>query len=273
MVKKIVVSGLALTLVGFVVFGRDATSYFRAGVTSVRDTVRGGVPLEFEIQRARQEIGQLLPAIRQSVTLIAQEQVDVDRLVKSIAKREASLAEQEEAILSLSGDLKSGDLQFVYAGRKYSLKDVERDLAERFNRFQIAEDTLHRERALLQTKQTALEAHRQTLEGMLSQRKGLEVELERLEARHRTVQARQQLSNLAIDDSQLAKVQNLIATIEKRLDVEDAVLAAEGDLHGLIPVERSGVAESPEEIVDRVEAYFSVRGSLNTARLAKTSHE
>lgn len=261
MVKKIVMGSLALTVVGGLIFGRDALSYVRTGCKSVQENVRSNVPIEFEIQRARQEVAQLLPEIRKSVTLIAQQQVEVDRLAKSIEKREAALAEQEEAILSLSADLKSGDTQFVYAGHKYSQSEVEKDLADRFSRFQIAEDTVKREHELLVSKETALKTHRETLESMLSQRKGLEVELERLEARLRTVEARKQISTLAIDDSQLARVKDLISTIDERLDVEDAVLATEGNFSGLIPVEEQKTEEETKDIASKVDSYFHGRNA------------
>ena len=270
MVKKVIVSGIAVTLLGGLIFGREFTSYVYTGVHSVRDQVRSGVPLEFEIERARREVAQLLPEIKKSITIIAQQQVDVERLQKSIATRESGLASQEEAILSLSDDLKDDDKHFVYAGRRYTQHEVEKDLAERFNRFQVAEETLKREQELLTMKEQALQAHRETLEGMLSQRKGLEVELERLQARLSTIEARKQISGLEIDDSKLAQVRGLISEIDKRLDVEDAVLAAEGDFSGLIPVEQSAQKDSPENIAAKVDEYFSKRTTVPPAQLVSS---
>ncbi|MCA9030786.1 MAG: hypothetical protein KDA66_08260 [Planctomycetaceae bacterium] len=264
MVKKIVVGSLVLTVVGGLIFGRDAVSYVRTGFTSVQDTVRSNVPLEFEIERAKQEVAELLPEIRKSVTSIAQQQVEVERLSKAIENREKALAEQEEAIMSLSDDLKSGDEMFVYAGHRYTQSEVEKDLAERFNRFKIAEDTLKRERELLVSKESALASHREALESMLSQRKGFEVELERLQARLRTIEARKQISTLEIDDSQLAHVKGVISEIDKRLDVEDAVLAAEGNFSGLIPVEKDAEQEATEGIALRVDEYFHGRSAEAT---------
>ena len=270
MVKKVIVSGIAVTLLGGLIFGREFTSYICTGVNSVRDQVRSGVPLEFELERARREVAQLLPEIKKSITVIAQQQVDVERLRKSIATREVGLASQEEAILSLSDDLKDGDKHFVYAGRRYTQHEVEKDLAERFNRFQVAEETLKREQELLTMKEQALRTHRETLEGMLSQRKGLEVELERLQARLSTIEARKQISGLEIDDSKLAQVRGLISEIDKRLDVEDAVLAAEGDFSGLIPVEQQAEEEATENIASRVDEYFSKKSTVQPAQLVSS---
>jgi hypothetical protein len=256
MIRKVACGTLAMAAIGGLVLGKEMFSYARTGLASARDTFRREVPLEFEIERARQEVEQLLPEVRKSLHLVAEEQVEVGQLKTSLAKREAGLAEQEEAILSLSDDLKSSDARFVYAGHHYSRNEVEKDLAERFNRFKIAEETVKRERQLLSAKEAALTANQDTLEGMLSQKKNLEAELERLEARLRTVAARKQINGLEVDDSQLNRVKSLIATIEKRLDVEDAVLAAEGNLTGLIPVEKHE-AETTAGIAQKVDDYFS----------------
>jgi len=255
MVRKLIIGAVAIAAIGGLVAGKDVFSYARTGICSARNHFRREVPVEFEIERARHEVERLLPEVRKSLHLIAEEQVEVAQLKSSVAAREASLKTQQEAILSMSEDLKNDDVRFVYAGRKYSRREVQKDLAERFHRFKIAEETVKREQQVLAAKEKALAANRETLETMLSQRKDLEVELERLEARLHTLDARRQVHGLAIDDSHLNRVKTLISTIEKRLDVEDAVLASEGDLSGLIPVEQ-GQAENPEEITSLVDRYF-----------------
>ncbi|SFI07245.1 coiled-coil domain-containing protein [Planctomicrobium piriforme] len=257
MLRKAAAGTLAVAAIGGLLLGQDVWSYARTGVCATRDYFRGEVPVEFEIERAKQEVEQLLPEVRKSMHLIAEEQVEVAQLQKSISRKETMLAGQEEAILSLTSDLKSNDTKFAYAGHRYSRHEVEKDLAERFNRFKIAEETVKRERQVLVAKETALVANRETLENMLSQRKNLEAELERLEARLATVAARKQINGLQIDDSQLNRVRALIGTIEKRLDVEDAVLAAEGDLSGLIPLERHQEEQTEADIAAAVETYFN----------------
>lgn len=268
MVRKIAVSAVTVAAIGGLMLGKDVFSYARTGVASARDRIKSEVPIEFEIERARREVQRLIPEVRKSMYLIAREQVEVARLQEGIAKRETSLQKQEEAILALSGDLKSQDSRFVYAGHKYSQKDVEKDLAERFNRFKIAEDTLSRERQLLTAKTTALESNRSTLEGMLSQKRDLEVQLEQLEARLRTIAARKQIHGLEVDDSHLQRVKGLIQTIERRLDVEDAVLVAEGELHGLIPVEAEQASE-PGDVARQIDEYFRSRDGHSAPELAR----
>ena len=56
MLKKIVIGGLATALaVGFI-FGRDASSYVTTTASKVTNSVKGSVPIQFEIDRARKMI-------------------------------------------------------------------------------------------------------------------------------------------------------------------------------------------------------------------------
>jgi peptidoglycan hydrolase CwlO-like protein len=263
MIKKVAIGSAATLLVGTFVFGRDVFSYVSTGVSSVRNAVLDEVPLDFEIERARNEVEQLLPEIRGSMHVIAKEQVEVDHLQEGIARRESELDDQQEAILALSDALKSGETRLVVAGHTYTPAVVERDLRERFNRFQVAEDALKQDRITLAARQEALTAHRQSLEGMLSQRQNLQVELDRLEARLGTIEARQQISDLNIDDSQLARCKSLIQEIDAKLDVEEELLDADANFAGLIPVEDD--IEMDSNIVEEVANYFGQRDAADPA--------
>lgn len=259
MVKKIALGTLAVAAVSTFVFGRDALSYLRTGAGNVRDALRSGVPVEFEIERARREVEALTPEIKRSLHVIAEQEVDLQNLRASIARQEGRLADQEESILTLSADLKSDDATFVYAGRRYDRKAVQRDLAERFNRFKLAQDALERDRSSLAAKEQALASMKVKLEQMLSARKDLQVEIDRLQARLRSVEATEAIAGLSIDESQLARARQLITEIHKQLDVREKLADAESDFTGSIPVEENRAA--PEHIEDEVAAYFGARSA------------
>ncbi len=255
MLKKAILGSLAVVTASTFLFGRDAVSYLTTGASSIRDAVRSEVPIEFELERAKKAVEELVPEIHRSLKVVAEQQVEVENLRATIEKKTAALEEQEEAILALNEDLKSGDEQFVYAGYSYTANEVQRDLTERFNRFKVAEATLKDQQQILAAKEQALESHTETLEGMLSQKKDLEVQLEQLMARMQMIQARKQISNLSIDDSKLAQVKSLINEIDKKLDVEAKMLDAEGNFLGLIPVETK--TNVPVDISEQVASYFS----------------
>ncbi len=256
-VTKTVKAGLATLGIAAVVFGTQAWSYIRTGVSNVQNAVQAEVPIAFELDRARNEVQQLLPEIRKSLHVVAEEQVEVEHLKAALDTKGAALAEQQQSLVTLTADLKSDRQHFVYAGSNYDRGELEKDLAERFSRFKIAEESLKKEREMLVMKTRALTIHRDTLEKMLSQKKTMELELDRLQARLRTVESRKQISSLSIDDSKLAQVKSMIGTIDKKLDVEDAVLDAEGNFSDLIPITKPAI--STVDIVAAVEAHFGTQ--------------
>lgn len=253
--KKTVMTGLTVLGVAGMVFGTQAWSYLRTGVSNVQTAVQSEVPIAFELDRARGEVEQLLPEIRKSLHVVAEEQVEVEHLKSALNVKSSALAEQQQSLVTLTTDLKSERTHFVYAGSSYDRPELEKDLAERFNRFKIAEESLKKEREMLVMKERALKVHQDTLEQMLSQKKTLEMELDRLQARLRTVESRKQISSLSIDDSKLAQVKAMIGTIDKKLDVEDAVLNAEGNFADLIPITKPEI--NPVDIVAQVESHLN----------------
>ena len=77
MIKKALIGTAAALLVGGFVFGRDVFSYVRTAGASVRDAVKSEVPIEFQVERAREMVERLVPEIRDSMHVIAEQQVDI----------------------------------------------------------------------------------------------------------------------------------------------------------------------------------------------------
>ena len=256
MLKKLVVGSAVALALGTFVFGRDVVSYVSTGFHSLRSAVKSEVPIEFEIQRARTMVDQLVPDIRQCMHVIAEQQVDIEHLNASLAKKDVDIGKQREALLTLRADLGSGKSVFVYAGRNYQMQDVKRDLATRFERFKAAEDILAADRKILSAREQTLQANREKLEGMLQARKELEVKLEQLQARLQTVRAAETVSTLAIDDSSLSHARTLLTELNKQLDIKEKLLDAEGKFTGLIPVETTSTPAVPDDIGHRIDAYF-----------------
>ena len=255
MIKKAIIGTAAAMLVGGLVFGREVFSYARTWGSSVRDAVKAEVPLEFEIQRARELVENLVPDIRNCMHVIAEQQVDIENLHADIAARHGDLSQQKQAILALRHDLESGNNKFVYASRTYTSDQVRRDLATRFERFKAAEQLLARDRQILQAREDALRHNEEKLDQMLVAKGDLEVQIEQLGARLNAVQAKQTVATLEIDDSQLARARKLIRDLNKQLDVREKMLDAQGKFTGLIPVDTE--PQIPvDDITDKIDAYF-----------------
>src|SRR5947207_8952717 len=74
-------TGIVLGLAGCLAYlGRDGVSYVTTASRLVNEKVRSNVPVEFEIERARTLIGDLVPEVRKNVLIIAQEEVALSDL-------------------------------------------------------------------------------------------------------------------------------------------------------------------------------------------------
>ncbi|MEZ6070151.1 MAG: hypothetical protein R3C10_07685 [Pirellulales bacterium] len=253
MIKKIVIATVAGTLVTGFFFGRDAASYVCTSAGQVRDSVRNSVPVEFEIERARKMVQNLVPDIRKNMHLIAKEEVEVERINEQIARAEEDQAKQKAELMTLQTDLKSGAGVFQYAGRSYSKEQVKVDLSRRFNRYKTQDVTLASLREMRDAREQSLTAAQDKLQNMLAAKRELGVQLESLEAKLRMVEAKQAASDFAVDDSQLSRAKQLVSDLRTRLDVAERLVDSEGQIIDEIPLDE----ETPDDIVDQVTEYFT----------------
>ena len=90
---------------------------------------------------------------------------------------------------------------------------------------------------------------------MIVAKRQLEVDVENLEAKYKTVQVAQTSAPFNIDDSELGRVKDLIAEVRTRLSVAEKLVNAQCDIDGEIPV----AGPQTENIVDQVTEYFSAK--------------
>lgn len=266
MFRRLVLGGLIAAALGFMVFGRHAASYVRTAGGWVKDSVKSTVPVEFEIDRARGMVKDILPEIRKNMQIIAREEVEVERLQSEIDRLEKKQNKDRTELMALRTEAASGKEHFKFAGRSYSIGQVKTDLANRFARFQTADATLTSLRDMHTARTNSLEAARQKLEGMLASKRQLEVEVENLEARMKMVEVAQTTSNYSFDDSHLGRVKELVNDLRTRLTVEEKMVHAEGNFQSEIPVSEP----SNDDIVERVTEYFG--SGKETLKVAEASH-
>jgi hypothetical protein len=253
MMKKLVVASAVGLLLGALFFGRDVFSYMGTTVGWVKDSVKDSVPIEFEIERARKMVKNLVPDIRKNMYTIAKEEVELQRLNRQIGDIESKLAVDKQGILKLKGDLATGDDVFQYASHKYSRDDVKADLSNRFERYKINEATMASLREMAQARTRSLEAARARLENMIAQKRQLEVEVENVEARLKMVEAAKTTADYNFDDSRLGRVKELLADLHTKLEVTEKLVNSEVRFGGEIPV----VEPVADNIVDQVTEYFA----------------
>jgi phage shock protein A len=247
--KFFIVSGIGLASAAALA-GTGAVSYLKTGYNACHDSVRDAVPIEWSIKHAREMIDDLKPEIAKNLQIVAREEVGVQRLAAEVKAKEALLAKGRNDILRLKGDLESGSVRFVYAGRNYSEGQVKEDLANRFKQFQVHEQTAAKLNQVLAAREKNLDAARRNLDAMLAAKRELEVEIENLQARMTMVNVAQTSSPVALDDSHLSGTRKLIDDIRTRIDVAEKLVASEGILEGAIPLDEPSSPDLLREIAD-----------------------
>jgi len=252
--KRSLVVAAGVSVLGGILFGKDAVSYVRSSAKSVRTVVKDSVPIEFELRRARDLLDQIIPEMHANIRLIAQEEVEVAALKADIGTSEESVQEEKVRIAKLRDALDKPQAQYCFGNKEYPRSYVKEDLANRFERFKEAELVLASKRRLLTTRENSLHASMQLLEQTRSRKRMLQDKIESLASQHRLVQAAAVGSHIQVDNSKLAQTEKLISQIKKRLDVAERVLAHESQFVQAIPVD----AVTEADLLTQVDDYFRI---------------
>lgn len=262
MLKKALTTGLGIVLGSTLLFGTGAWSYVKTACNRVGQAAEDSVPIDFQIDRARQMVADLAPEVRQSMHVIAKEEIALESLDKQIASAEEKADKSKGEILRLQSDLSDGRTVFRYAGHSYSREEVTEDLSRRFSRFKVTDETLDHLRGMRDARSKNLDAARKKLTAMISAQKKLETDIANLEAKRKLVEVAQASSEVVFDDSQLAQAKELISDIRTKLDVAAKLANADVNVHAEIPLD----AEESADVTEQVAAYFE----LNTPRIDVT---
>ena len=240
-------------LVGGLVFGTDVISYVRSSARSARTAIKQSVPTEFELQRARDLIEDIIPEMHANIRLMAEEEVEIAALNSDIPKSRQRLAWERDKVDTLGRLLSVQQVSYAVGGRQFTHQEIKEELARRFERLKEAEVVLASKQRLLKARQNSLEGARQVLDRTRSQKALLEDQVAALEAQHRLVRAASVGSRLQVDNTKLAQADKLIRDIRKRLDVAERVLAHEARFTEQIPME----TVSTEELLSQVKEHLA----------------
>ena len=220
------VAGCAgVILVGGLIFGGELFSYLRTSTGAVRESVREAVPIEFELQRARDLIDDILPEIHANVRLIAEDEVEIAALEKDLARSNEQLTIDRRLLSQLREKLNTQDVSYEIGDRDYSRKQLTQQASLKLARLKDAEMILASKQRLLETRQKSLQAAMQMLDRARDRKAELEQKVESLVAQHRLVKASAVGSRFNVDDSKLSKADQLLSEIQKRVDVSERILA------------------------------------------------
>ena len=252
-VKRGVIVAAGTLLIGGLVFGKDLASYVRSSVKSTRMAIKDSVPTEFELQRAKDLLEEIIPEMHANIRLMAEEEVEIAALSADIPESSKRLAQQREKIERFSEILTVEQADYQVGRRYFTHDEMKDDLARRFERFKEAELILASKKRLLKARQNSLESASQILQRTRAQKALMEDKIAALEAQHRLIRAASVGSKLHVDNTKLAQAEKLIGQIKKRLDVSERVLAHEARFTDAIPIETVETAE----LLAQVKEHFN----------------
>jgi hypothetical protein len=256
MIKKAILLVVGIGVTTGVLFGRNAASYVSTTYQRLTSSVEEVVPVDFQIDRAKQMVSDLDPEIRRSMHVIAKEEVALEQLNQQLNSNQSKTDKDKQEILRLQTDLGQNKGTYRYASHTYTTDEVKQDLSRRFNRFKVADDTLNSMKQMRDAREKNLDAARQKLSAMINARRKLEVDVQNLEAKRKLVEVAQASSEYVFDDSQLARAKELINDIRTRLDVAAKLANADVNVQSEIVLDDS----APADITDQVTQYFKLDG-------------
>jgi chromosome segregation ATPase len=261
MIKKLGITAVAVLGVLFLLNTTGLGSYASVAFNKIRGGLKRQVPLEFEIERIRNEIAQLVPDMKRNLSAVAEEMVAIENLKEEIQVTKANLDKEKAKILTMKEDLESGAQTISYGGRDYTANRIREKLTADFASFQRTEAEVKSKEQLLEAKERSLDAAREQLASIRTQKQELETQVAQLEADVKQVRLAQCRNKFHFDDSRLARVKAALADLRNRLKVEKTQEELVGQFanDNTIPVEKK--AKSAKDLSKEINAYFQPEGS------------
>ena len=255
MLKKILFLGGGLGLTGFLLFGTAAFHHVEHGVSWMRGKVKDSVPIEYELERARDLIEKTDPQMRQCKRVIATKQVEIKYLRDEITQLDSRLT-RDKSNLRRKAELLSDTRKVAFRVNRgqVSRSAYERDAAALLKRVKTADQVLGSKAQRLQALENSLYAAKVRLEKIKVQREALTAQVAQIEAKMQEAEAKQAMAlDLDVDDSALHQAQSVLSDLNKRLDVELEIIEMEKPLLDDFAVEEE---MGDEGLSDRISAYL-----------------
>jgi len=251
MVKKGVLGAALSAGALYLVFGTSAPSYVRTAFHKVRHNVSDRVPDQFQIDRARDEVSNLEPAIIENRETLARAEVDVEHLEREIAETRKNLAAEKHEILSLRDSVANGE--FRLAGHvKYSAEEINANLAGRLDHYKAVSGVLEEKQTTLKARQKAVAAARLQMTNLVTAKKKLLTQLQGIEAKLQMIEATQGKNEFTFDDSALSRAKQAVADLEKRMEVKARV----AEMEGRFPEGGLPILEPGRDVIKEIDAEF-----------------
>jgi len=250
--KGLVGAALGAAALGLI-FGTAAPSYVKTTFHKARNSVKRSVPIEFEIDRARQEIAALKPAINDAIEALVRAEVEAEHLQKDIASTRDELNSEGRALQALNQHLRTGDLHLT-GGVAYSEKEIKNDLARRMDHYKLVKNILSEKQETLKVRQKNVVSAREGLTAMQNAKRDLIARVEGIEARLNQIKANRTSNEFNFDDSAVGQAKKTVSELESKLEQ----MARYDDLKGKYADRGVSITVEPgRDVTKEIDAEFN----------------
>ncbi len=252
--KRAGVAVVVIVIAGGVISNTEMGSYVCSSFNKATSTLKGSIPIELELQRARDTLKQIIPEMHANIRLIAKEEVEIATLKKEIETGDSNLITVANNIQQMKQKLTNQHTSYKIGRYKYSREQIKSELERKFVTYKEAELVLQSKIRLLASREKAYQESMALLETTQSQKEILASQIEDLEARYRIQQSVGVGTIVEVDSSKLTQTEKIINEIRQRLETDERVLALEGRLVDMNPTNEE---KSEGELLTEIDDYFS----------------
>ena len=255
--KWMLLSGAVLGGAGFLFLGTDFPSYLGTMASSVRESVVGQIPIEIELKRADGLIRQIDPQIDVCRRDVARAEIELEKLQESVTHLEKVVAGEEKKLKGgaklLSGDGKAEVMLASDSGAH--LRRINADLGRTKDSYVNNVAILKVKRALIERQARAVDAAKQRLLAVRTERAALEDQVRSLKTQQMQVeQLAAQSTRFDLDSTALSQAKEVIAKVRDRLDIAQRMLENDMVFQGEDPVE---VAVEQRNVLKEINELFA----------------
>jgi chromosome segregation ATPase len=269
--KKLGIAVLIVLGTFFVFKKTHLGSYIRTAWAGLKNSAKNQVPLEFEIERVRQEIVKLDDDIRDHLSPMAEELANIKTLKTRIRVTKKNLEKEQANILTMTQDLEkcANDHKevVVYDDEEFTVEQVKAKLDRDFASYKLAEAELKSREKMLEAKEKSMRVNREKLAKMKSLKRDLEVQLANIEADLKAVRLAEASDQFQVDDTRLSGIKSSLEDIQHRITVRQKKVELNGQFaSGPIPVHKK--PKTATDLTKEVKKYFKGKAGAREEKVA-----
>jgi chromosome segregation ATPase len=255
MLKKAIIGVGVLLVLAFVAWQTEVGSYVFTAFKEGRAYCKQQVPIEFEIKRAKDMLGNLEKVDDKLISALATEMVNKKKLEREVAEGEVAVAAARDTLRARNEAFKT----IPVGAKSHQRETLAIDLERQFKRLKTMETTLKTKKELLAQHDERVNAVKEQRDGLKAQKVDLQARVEGLETQVALLKAAEARSRHRIDDTQLgelSRVKELVDSLEERIEKSMTELQLREDIKASAPTASPSWSISSGSLAQEIDSYL-----------------